>query len=148
MTSTAPESLENVDAEIQRITEEISKLQREAETTVLSPPPTKQFKVPQYSNLADFNNFEIPKGFQRAPITCPYDPSRAQRLSALEQDLSQSLWLHNRQDVMALVHKIRSQPVSECVVVEESFFLKPAQDKLLSHALAHLVPSLKINGQK
>jgi hypothetical protein len=147
MTSTAPESLENVDAEIQRITEEISKLQREAETT-MSPPPTKQFKVPQYSNLADLNNFEIPKGFQRAPVTCPYDPSRAQRLSALEQDLSQSLWLHNRQDVMALVHKIRSQPVCECVVVEDSFFPKPAHDKLLSHALAHLVPSLKINVQK
>jgi hypothetical protein len=145
MTS-VPESLENVDAEIQRITEEISKLQREAETT-MSPPP-KQFKVPQYSNLADLNNFEIPKGFQRAPITCPYDPSRAQRLSDLEQDLSQSLWLQNRQDAMALVHKIRSQPVCECVVDEDSFFPKPEQDKLLSHALAHLVPSLKINVQK
>lgn len=145
-------SLEEVDEEIKRLTEKISILQKEAEIFPMPLSPLsgqeKQIKPLKFTNLPDLNNVEIPKGFERAPITCPFDPEKPKRLAALEQDLSEALWLKNRQDVMALVNKIRSSSsfssdLNAKIDDHSSSIGEQAKrkDELREYFESHLVPS-------
>ena len=101
-------SLSEVDAEIKRLTDEIEKLEKEVQRPVSPPPRTGVMKqvIPHYVDLPDIQNIKIPSGFERAPITCPYDPKKAERLVGLERELRDSLHAINRTESLALVKRI------------------------------------------
>jgi hypothetical protein len=104
-----PTSLAHIDAEIERVTGQIVKLQ-EKELHVVSQPMKKTERENPtliFHDLPDIQNIEIPTGFQRAPITFNYDPTKAEKLAQLEDKLKNLLEDERDRDVKDLVKKIR-----------------------------------------
>jgi hypothetical protein len=95
-------SIESIDSEIRRLTEEIERLQYET----LPRSPCRVPILPKYENLPDIVNIEIPKGFVRAPVTCPIDLQRAERQAAAETKLRDALVDLNRRDAKQLLNQI------------------------------------------
>ena len=137
-----PTSLAQIDAEIERVTNEIVKLQEKELRTVTPTKQTSKFKPPKlvFHDLPDIQNLEIPEGFKRAPITFNYDPSKAEKLNALETNLRNLLEDERDRDVFELLKKIRAHqaanPFQEQRPSEASTKSIPNEDKLL----AYLVP--------
>ena len=139
-----PTSLSEVDEEIRRITSEIERIQKETDRSVS--PERKPAVVPKFSNLPNFNELNLPKGFERAPVTFPYDPTKAQRLAALEAELRESLITKNRQECMALVNRIHRHQATEDNAGRGRRPRPPPPgppDLLSGRVLSYLIPSIK-----
>ena len=89
------ESLKRVDAEIKKLAREIAAPAGER----------PKFVRPDYSNLPSVD-VAIPSGFPRAPVTHPYDPTKAAKLAEAEAALRDSLLGRSRQDTLALLERI------------------------------------------
>jgi hypothetical protein len=115
-------SLSEVDAEIKRLTDEIEKLEKEVQRPVSPPPRAGVMKqiVPQFVDLPDIQNIKIPTGFERAPITCPYDPSKAERLVVLEEELRESLQAACRTESLTLVKRILDHQAKNKILIDSS----------------------------
>ena len=144
-------TLESVDAEIKRITLEIERLQKEVERPP-SPKGREGMLVPDFGNLPDLNNVPLPKGFQRAPVTCPYDPAKGERLAALEAELREQLLSRNKEDSLALlrrilkhqaVNKIEYEPSQKNYEKVSTRLTGNIKDELSDSVLQFLIPSIR-----
>ena len=110
-------SLTSLDAEIRRVSLEIAHLQAEAERSeerALSLSPKKKFPiVPEFKNLPNCVDPPIPTAFQRAPITCPFDASKALKMAELEREAKQLLTNLVREDCLAVLHRVHKHQAAE-----------------------------------
>ena len=103
-----PTSLAHIDAEIERVTGQIVKLQEKELGTQIAPVKESQkTHTLVFHDLPDIQNIEIPAGFQRAPITFSYDPGKAEKFAQLEKKLKEMLEDQRDRDVQEVVKKIR-----------------------------------------
>ncbi len=105
-----PPSLAAIDEEIKRISQRIESIQKEEalyETKQIYHKADACVIQPKYSSLTDLKNIQVPKGFERAPITHNYDPEKALKLSAVEESLRKVLVDKNRENLVSLVRRIQ-----------------------------------------
>ena len=143
-----PTSLAQIDAEIDRVTSEIVRIQG---NQILKPiveketEPPNNARMPIFHDLPDIQNIEIPLGYKRAPISVSVDPEKATRLAALETELRQRLDEERGRDVNNIMRKIRSHQAQNPLRVYRPCTTpsKPTlfEDKQL---LAYLVPEYSI----
>ena len=105
-----PPSLAAIDEEIKRISQRIESIQKEEALYESKQSHQKADACviqPKYSSLTDLKNIQIPKGFERAPITHNYDPEKALKLSLVEDSLRKVLVDRNRESLVSLVRRIQ-----------------------------------------
>lgn len=141
-----PTSLAQIDAEIERVTAEIVKLQ-EKEMVTQTKPPTTPPPPPRkliFHDLPDIQNIEIPSGYQRAPITVNFDPAKAEKLCQSENRLRNLLEDERDRDVKELVRTIHSHQAANPFVGIKPVkpprkHPVPNEDKLLAYLLPEYV---------
>jgi len=96
-----PTSLDEIDSEIARVTAEIARIHSQADY-----PMTTESSRRIYHSLPDIQNVHIPSGYERAPVTCPYDPSKSKRIDALEMELREILEAKKADDLAVLIQQV------------------------------------------
>jgi uncharacterized small protein (DUF1192 family) len=95
-------SLAAIDSEIARVTAEIAKIHAQAEYQI---PPVSTDSL-TYNDLPDIQNIYIPSGYERAPMTFPYNPSKLKKLAEMGNDLKDVLKCKRDEDIAILVRQI------------------------------------------
>jgi hypothetical protein len=131
------QTLEAIDCEIERLSKKIESIQRKAENFNTSDKPRNTpLMRPNYSGLPDIQNFEVPKGFERAPATHEVDPEKAGKLENAESELRSALLDLNKQDTLLLLRKIRSHQARNPLGKEFKAKDAPVQDPLCDRFLS------------
>lgn len=128
-----------IDAEIERLTAEIERLHFETAEKDRSVSPGRKRAFPKYDNLPNVVDIEIPKGFVRAPITCPFDPAKGERVAAAERNLKELLLKKNRENTKMLVNEIRQ---SRTIHSEDAPKRKPVPDETMESVMGFLLAGL------
>lgn len=139
-------SLAEIDEEIRKLTRRIEAIQKETlpvamnEAVNAKQPPVMKAN---YSSLPNLQNIDYPKGFERAPITCDIDPGKAERISALEASVRETLVAKNREENLTLLRKIRRHqshnPLGQQVEPER---IKETRDSLRDRILNQWITKL------
>ena len=97
-------SMRDLDSEIRRLGREIELLEQDMQI----PNPANRQVLPDFSNLPNCVDPPIPTVFERAPITCPFNATRALEQAAIEKEAFEFLTSRARENPLAVLHKMRN----------------------------------------